>query len=408
MPLVADSTGRVAGKFTIPANVRPGSKLVKFDGTGGSTAQATFVGRGQITTTELRQVYTETTIITKHIECYDPLAETFTLAAPAFVSGADIWFCSKGSFGTTLVQIRNTVAGVPTRDVVAEARVPTTSLQTGRLVRFSWPPVRLEEGVEYALVVGCDDPVTSVGVAELGKFDATQQRWVTSQPYQIGVLLASSNGSTWTPMQERDLTFNLLVTPLAATTRVITLPNVAVTNCDELMVLAAVERPDVSCDVTFTITLPDASTVTVSEGERVLLPFTVNGTLQWQVNLSGTLTSTPRLGRDVELVWATRATTATYVTRGITAGTGSKIRVYYEANIPSTAGVTIAVTPDATVGSPTWTNVPVIGGTNLGFGWVDTTAELTGWNSANAVIRVTLTGSARARPQVRKFRVVIT
>jgi hypothetical protein len=408
MTLTANSQGAISGHFTIPPNVKPGSKLVEFIGAGGSKGQATFVGRGQITIKELRQVNTETTIITTHLEAFDPLAETFTLAAPAFISGADIWMCAKGSSGVTLVQLRETIAGIPTREVLAEARIATASLTINQFHRFTWPPLRLEPGVEYALVIGCDDATTAVGVAELGKFDTAQQRWVTSQPYQVGVLLASSNGSTWTPMQERDMTFKLLATPLSATTRTVNLPDLTVTNCDEVVILAAVERPTEDCDVTFTITLPDNTQITMSEGERVLLPVTVNGVLKWRANLKGTLTATPRLHKDVQLVYCSRATSASYVTRAITAGSGSKISVYYEANLPSTATAVIEVCPDITVGSPTWTSIPVISGVELGFGWVDTTARVTGYNSANAVVRVTLTGNARARPQIRKFRVVIT
>jgi hypothetical protein len=412
MAVNADSNGRVTGHFTVPANVPPGAKLVEFRGAGGSKASATFVGRGQITTKELRQVRTETTIITRHLEAYDPLAETFTLANAVFISSADVWVCNKGSFGTTLVQLRETIAGLPTREVIAEARVPTTSLLVNQYHRFTWPPVRLEAGVEYALVIGCDDAQTALGVAELGKFDPAQQKWVTSQPYQVGVLLSSSNGSTWTPHQDKDLTFRLNATPLAATTRIVALPDVAVTNCDEIIVLAAVERPTEECDVTFTITLPDNTSFTVAEGERVLLPVTVNGTLKWRANLSGTLSSTPRLHPDVQLVWCTRATTATYVTRAITAGTGSKVSVYYEATTPGTSSILIQVCPDITVGSPAWQTIPVVAGVTLisdgGVTWIDTTARITGYAGANAVVRITLAGNAQSRPQVRKLRVVIT
>lgn len=54
-------------------------------------------------------------------------------------------------------------------------------------------------------------------MAELGKYDAVHERWVTSQPYQVGVLLSSSNASTWTPHQDRDLTFRLLGARFTAT-----------------------------------------------------------------------------------------------------------------------------------------------------------------------------------------------
>lgn len=204
------------------------------------------------------------------------------------------------------------------------------------------------------------------------------------------------------------MAFRLLATPLAATTRTVGLPDLAVTNCDEIVVLAAIERPTAECDVTFTVTLPDNSTITMAEGERVLLPATVNGTLRWRANLVGTLTATPRLDRNVQLVYCSRDTSSTYVTRAITAGAGSKVSVYYEASLPSTSGLLIEVCPDVTAATPAWQTVPVVAGNPIGFGWVDTTARLTGYNGANAVVRLTLTGNARARPQVRKLRVVVT
>lgn len=54
---------------------------------------------------------------------------------------------------------------------------------------------------EYAVVVLCDDATTALYVAELGKQDPTRG-YVTSQPYQVGVLLSSSNASTWTAHQD--------------------------------------------------------------------------------------------------------------------------------------------------------------------------------------------------------------
>lgn len=411
MPVSANSQGQVTGWFTIPDNVPPGTKLVEFDGAGGSHGSATFVGRGQITVRELRQIRTEHTIITTHLEAYDPLAETFTLAEPRFVSGVELWFCAKGTTGRLLVQIRETGNGVPTRGVLAEASLPTASVTLNQFHRFTWPPVRLEAGVEYAVVVLCDDAVTAVGVAELGKFDSAQQRWVTSQPYQVGVLLSSSNASTWTPHQDKDLTFRLLASPITATTLTINFPDITVAStCDEIVVLAAVERPTSACDVTFTVSLPGGESVTFAEGERVLLPYTVTAgqKLGWLATLTGTATDTPRLHPDVQFVYCTRGSPATYVTRAITSGpSNAKVSVYYEANVPAGAQLKIEASP--TGAANTWVDVPVQpGAVELGFGWIDTTARITGYNAANVIIRVTLTGGPRNRPQVRKFRVVVT
>lgn len=407
MTLTADSQGNITGHFVIPANVPAGTKLVEFVGRGGGHGTATFVGRGQITLRELRLVRTENTIITTHIYAYDPLAQTFTLETAALISGVDIWVCAKGTSGKFMVQIRETGNGVPGKDVISEFSMNTASLVVGQMNRIMWTPVRLEAGVEYALVLACDDAVTSVGIAELGKFDAALQRWVTSQPYQIGVLLSSSNLSTWTPHQDRDLTFRLLSTPLAAIKTTIPLPDVAVTNCDELIIMAAIERPTAECDVVFNVTLPDNSVFTVGEGEVIVMPATITGTLKFSATLTGSINATPRLHKDIQVIYGLRANTGTYISRAITAGTGSKIRVYYEVYLPGSSTCLIEVAQDV-LGTGGWTTVPVIAGTPVGDGWVDTTNQLTGWNSANAVVRITLSGNARMRPALRKFRVVVT
>lgn len=412
MATTADSNGQITGRFTIPANIPTGMKLVEFAGAGGTKAQAFFTGRGQITRTELRQVQNRTTVITDNFERYDPLAETFTLDRPVLVSSADVWPIAKGTDGNTLVEIRECENGVPTQTVVVSAVKATPALLLGQWDRFSWEPVRLEAGREYAIVVGCDDPVTRVAVAELGKFDSSAQKWVTQQPYQIGVLLSSSNGSTWTPHQDRDLTFRLNHTPVASTSLTVPLPDVPLTNADELIVMAGVERPTAECDVQFRITLPlgggiteDNRVLTVAEGERILLPARVTGTLQWVALLSGSADATPRLHKDVQMAWGSRATSGTYFTRSLPAGSGSKIRAYFESLVPGSGSVAIAVADTPT---GTFNTVNFLKGTAIGEGWNDITHEQLSYNPATAVVRITLGGDAWNRPELRKFRAVVS
>lgn len=175
---------------------------MSFTGKGGSRASAVFVGQGQLTVNTLRQVNTITTI------WVDPLAQTFVLDKATQLAGVDLWFTAKG--GDVRLQIRDVANGVPSRTVLAEAHIPASSIVVsgGGHTRVLLPsPLSLAAGTEYAFVVLCDDAETALSVAELGKFDATAQQWVVSQPYQVGVLLSSSNASTWTAHQDRDLTF---------------------------------------------------------------------------------------------------------------------------------------------------------------------------------------------------------
>ena len=405
--LKADATGTIKGAFVIPGNVPSGAKLIGFTGTAGSNAAATFIGRGTITLDELRAVQSVHTTVTDEYERYDPLAETFTLSADTMISGVDLWFCACGTSGQTFVEIRETANGVPTQTVIANQVVPTASLLLNQWMRFSWDPLLLSAGTEYAIVVGCDDATTACQIAELGGFDSSANQYVTSQPYQVGVLLSSSNGSTWTPDQTGDLTFRLNTTPTAANTVTIPLPPVTVTACDELIVLAAVERPTSDCDAVFQLTLPDqaGTVITIGEGEQTVLPSTVSGVIQWAMILTGSPTASPRVDKDIELVWGSRLASATYYSRQMIAGGGTTFAVYFENMLPGSSGVQVAVA--ATSAGP-WTPVPFVSGVAVGDGWIEVVYRLPTWAAQTAVLEITLTGDARNRPLLRKLRAVTT
>jgi hypothetical protein len=268
----------------------------------------------------------------------------------------------------------------------------------------------LDADVEYCIVVMCDDALAALGIAELGKFDATNQVWVTSQPYTVGVLLSSSNNSTWTPHQDKDLTFKLIAAEFSQTntmvgsvaTKEVALPDVSVTNADHLIVLAAVERPSSDTDIVFVVTV-GANAYTVREGQRFTLPATFTGLVSWKAVITGTATETPKLYKDIQLVSATRLNSGDYVSRQIKAGTGSTITVYYELFNPGLSTVTAFAENGAA-----WTAIPIVLGDNLGEGWTDVKRQLTGFNQANTRIKLSLNGSATERPIVRNFRVVIT
>ena len=126
MSLTANGSGQLAGKFTIPANIPAGSKLVEFYAGSTQRAAATFIGRGTLERQELRLV---TTIVNRRVLQWftDPLAQTFTLTAKKMVTGVDLWFKTKGT-SNVLVQIREVDNGFPTAEVI------------GRSITASRPP----------------------------------------------------------------------------------------------------------------------------------------------------------------------------------------------------------------------------------------------------------------------------
>lgn len=100
MTLTADANGVVQGKFTIPAAVTAGNKLVDFVGSGGSHGSAVFQGQGVLSTQTLQMVTTTTT------RFYDPLAQTFSLSSAYQIGGVDLYITAVGASAIT-VQIRN-------------------------------------------------------------------------------------------------------------------------------------------------------------------------------------------------------------------------------------------------------------------------------------------------------------
>lgn len=196
-----------SGTFTVPSNQPTGTATLQIIGDQGSTGSATYTASHSVTTESRR-------VVTTVSRYYDPLAETFSLTEGRYIGGIDLWFTAKGSSRVT-VQIRDTMVGYPNKNVLAQATLYSSSIKTnGTATRFTFKPVWLESDTEYAIVILTDDSTTAVAISELGQYDPVHRKYVTKQPYQTGVLLSSSNVSTWTAHQNIDLTFRLLACKL--------------------------------------------------------------------------------------------------------------------------------------------------------------------------------------------------
>lgn len=144
-------------------------------------------------------------------QVFDPLAQTFLLQTTVQVSALDLWFTAKGTGRqNVLVQIRECENGVPSYGVIAQVVLSPADITLNTWQRLTFPPATIVANQEYAIVVGATDSVSAIAVANMGEYDTVAQQWVTTQPYQIGVMLSSSNNLTWTPHQTSDLAFRLL------------------------------------------------------------------------------------------------------------------------------------------------------------------------------------------------------
>ncbi|PWC81249.1 hypothetical protein [Azospirillum sp. TSH64] len=393
----ANNSGVVQGAFLIPANVPAGTKRITLRGAGGSFGQAAFTGRGQITTETRRRVVT---IEEYHV---DPLAQTFTLAEGRHLAGAEVWFTAKGS-KPVYVQIRGTATGLPTSEVIAQGVIAPADIKLGGVAtRCTFNPVWIEPNREYALVILTDDDAHALAIAELGKYDPVSG-WITAQPYQVGVLLSSSNASTWTPHQDKDLAFRLLAAKFNAATRTINLGTISATDATDIIAAASVERPAADCNVEFVFTRADGSQIRAADGQVVSLAEKLNGNLTVTAVLKGSAYRSPVLYPGVQPILGKLKESATYISRAIPAGTNVKVAVTLDTFTPGTSTIVVEAEDDAGA----WHPIPLASGSSVGDGWEERTFVLTPFTAQDVRIRLTLNGTALYRPKARKLRVVVT
>ncbi len=399
----ANAAGLLTGSFQIPQAIPAGAKLVEFLGAGGSYGSATYVGRGQIITETRRR------ILTTVVRRWDPLAQTFTLPERRTIGGLDLWFTTKGGSAPVIVQIRETQVGMPTTTVLTEGRLQASDIKTdGNATRITLDPVALEANREYAIVVLTDDANHAVSVAELGKYDP-RTGWVTAQPYQIGVLLSSSNGITWTPHQTQDLTFRLLGCRFTQTSKTVSLGQYTVTNLSDVMALAGVERPAAGTDVQFLATDAQGRIYTLSEDQGLALSEKLSGNLAVSARLTGTETASPILYPGTQLVFGTLEAAGDYLSRAIPAAATFNVAVTFDALTPGTSSVSVQA-ESGTSGS--FQALSLSSGVEVGNGWVERTYRATNLVGVGADrttrVKLALSGNPQHRPFVRNLRVIVT
>lgn len=402
MPLVANSSGVLKGKFTIPAGVRAGAKSVELIGSGGSKGDAVFVGQGALVSTVLQSTVRTTQTF------FDPLAQTFSLNEENQIGGVDIYVTAKGSTPIT-VQIRETLTGFPTQSILVEASLVPSAITVGAWNRFNFAtPISLAPNVEYAIVVLCNDAVGSIGIAELGKWDTVKQSWVTQQPYQVGTLLSSSNASTWTAHQDRDMAFKLLARRYTPGTRLVDLGNVAVVAATDLVVMSMADNPATGADSEMQLTLPDGTVVTAGDGQHVQLASAITGNIGVKAALRSTEKASSVLHPGSQIVVGAVALSATYITRAIDAdAAGVTVRAIFNANLPSGSGVVVSVR-GADIGD-SWQVMAQDGVAKpVGDGVYEYQFKKTAVMEAKVQIKLDLTGTIAARPFIYNLRVSVT
>lgn len=395
MSIHADHSGIARGKFAIPTGIPAGVKSVEIIGERGSRGLAQFTGRGEITLEERRRVITVTR--------YDPLAQTITLLTEGrHIAAVGLWFEDIGDKPVT-VQIRETATGLPTGAVLAEARITAAQIKGNgeeTVVDFA-TPLYIEALQEIAVVILTDDNRHSLAIAEVGQYDRRAGRYVTEQGYSVGVLLSSSNASTWTPHNNADLAFRLYAAEFTATEHTTDLKTQTAHNASDLYLMADVERPGVETDVSFTFTA-DERRYPLQDKQTGRLDVRTDGDMTAKVTLRGSKTRSPVVYPGALLALGDLQETATYISRAVVAGSGQAI-VTLESNTPSGSALTVEIEIDGT-----WKPCTPQNGEPLGDGWVRNEYKQAISGGDTVRCRITLSGNISARPRARALRMVTT
>lgn len=342
----------------------------------------------------------------RHQNCVtDPLAQSMRLTASAQVTGVDLYFSAKGA-AAVVVQLRQMTNGLPSVNILAERRLAANDIAvngTATRVLFS-TPVYAMAGEDIALVVLCTDAVTALQVGKLGQWDGTA--WITEQPYSVGVLFSSSNALTWTAHQDTDLKFKLLCANYASTTAVFDLGTYPVEQVTDLMILGREIIPDPSCSIRYRLTLPDGGILSVTDRQPVQLTAPVTGNLSIAALVTGSATASPVLMPDAQIMLGTLADTGVYVSRAMTAGADSRLSVIVDAQAPN--GAALEVRWCGVDASDAWSDpMPLVAEQPTDYGFAERTYTVSGITDAMVRFKITMSGTAAARPYLRNIRAMI-
>jgi hypothetical protein len=208
--IMADSTGRATGAFTIPTGIRTGVREAVLQNDT-NNAIATYTAQGTFRTVE--EIVTKTRVT---VNLYDPLAQSFVFPQDRVVTSFDLYFASKSQTDNIIVQVRGlSEGGFPNQTIYAERVLSPSEIATSEdaSVATNVPiddPLMCTGGKSYCIVAITDSNEYTMWISTLGqnRIDNPSEI-IGSQPYVNGVLFSSSNARTWTVHQSSDLKFSV-------------------------------------------------------------------------------------------------------------------------------------------------------------------------------------------------------
>lgn len=212
----ASASGVAEGMFTIPPNVRTGTRKVELRNQT-NYAETTFTSLG--TKRTVVDIIHKTRIVVRPA---DPLAQTFQFDSDTILTSIGVYFSVVQPGYNVVCQIRNVVNGYPGQEVYAEKVISPSQIQVSSngtaetKITFD-DPVYCKANTQYAMVFITDSPQTAMFIADLGGTDLATGARVMKNPYLAGMLFSSSNGIAWTAHQASNLKFKIYKAQFAET-----------------------------------------------------------------------------------------------------------------------------------------------------------------------------------------------
>lgn len=410
--IVANAEGVATGSFVIPAHVAAGTKTVRASGAAGLACSTTFRGEGRLeTTTQQTTTVLErfsTVVVRRPVmresseRNSDPQAQSFALQTGRFITSLDLRFCKIGNRANPVdIDIVTMENGLPTQTAVATARLSMYGVvaNTWTRIRFDHP-VYIPADTYVAFVVRTDDGNHSVSIANLGDFDAANQKWVAAQPYVVGDRFDGSNNYSWLVHPDSDITFRANAAAFGPASKTILLGTFAVTNLSDVLILADVILPEASCSVVFKVKIGSA-TYTLSAEQTLELTSFFTGTVTVSAVLTGDARVSPVLSRDINIVFGTMKASGRYVGLGFTMGDPVQLDIVFSGLLPSGSAVSVAADGNDDV----WTAATLITSVPIDDGFTEYTYRIPAHSAPDGGrVRIDVTGTPAARPAIADLR----
>lgn len=411
---VVDSAGRAQSTFLIPLSATEGDRIVEMtDGTRRAETRIR-INKPQTITRIQRVVVQQNVVRIVRVPIWrvlwrwrwrtvrrDPLAQTFSFTRNRVVSAVGLFFTEKDADTPVTVQIRGVTTGLPNDVVLAETVIAPSEINTEGETKVGFSdPIYAEANTSYAVVLLTNSTNYRVKIATLGQ--SGQHGVITSQAYNTGVLLESSNAETWTPLNASDLTCKIYGYDFNASGTVqfepITGVDFTELNIDEYS--AVPEGTEITWEYS---TDNGQSWDAVVPAEEEDLQGIATQVLV-RAHLVGTTNDTPALNfRDVNLVGYLNKTTGTYITREnqLTQSVATT-KMYVQMDIPSGTSVAWFASND---GGQTWENAVLEGTRKIDFQWTEYTfvCAFSDPNNTRVRYKAEMQGSKQVYPRIHSF-----